>query len=116
MKAEEARLKAEIAKLLADAEATDNAEDSEHGPHRQGDELPDELARRQSRLAKIQQAKELLEERARSEASEEAARRQAEGEITAQNATGRGRSRPQGSDQLHRSRVRVGSCMRSERG
>jgi transposase len=78
MKAEEERLKDEIAKLLADAEATDDAEDLQHGPDRHGDELPDELARRQSRLAKIQQARKLLEERARIEATEEAARRQAE--------------------------------------
>ena len=79
MKAEESRLKEEIAKLLADAEATDKAEDSLHGPDRQGDELPDELTRRQGRLAKILRAKKLLEERARSEATEEAAHRQAEG-------------------------------------
>src|SRR5271168_3864238 len=79
MKAEETRLKQEIAKLLAEAEATDNAEDLRHGPDRQGDELPDELARRQSRLAVIQGARKLLEERARTEAAEEAARRQAEG-------------------------------------
>ena len=79
MKTEEIRLKEEIAKLLADAEAADQAEDSEHGPDRQGDELPDELARRQGRLAKIQGARKLLEERARIEAAEEAARRQAEG-------------------------------------
>src|SRR4051794_9426942 len=71
MKAEEVRLKEEIAQLLADAEAADEAEDSEHGPDRRGDELPDELTRRQSRLVKIQQAKELLEERARIEATEE---------------------------------------------
>jgi transposase len=79
MKAEETRLKQEIAKLLADAEAADKAEDIEHGPDRHGDELPDELTRRQSRLAKIQGAKKLLEERARAEATEEAARREAEG-------------------------------------
>jgi transposase len=79
MKAEEARLKEEIAKLLADAEAADKGEDLAHGPDRHGDELPDELARRQSRLAKIQQARKLLEERARAEATEEAARREAEG-------------------------------------
>ena len=79
MKAEEARLKEEIAKLLADAQAADEAEDLQHGPDRHGDELPDELARRQSRLAKIQEARKLLEERARAEAAEEAARRQAEG-------------------------------------
>src|SRR3954467_8858398 len=79
MKTEEARLKQEIAQLLADAQAADDAEDLEHGPDRHGDELPDELARRQSRLAKIQGAKRLLEERAKIEATEEAARRQAEG-------------------------------------
>jgi transposase len=79
MKAEEIRLKEEIAKLLADAEAADKAEDLQHGPDRHGDELPDELARRQSRLAKIQEARGLLEERARIEAAEDAARRQAEG-------------------------------------
>jgi transposase len=79
IKVEEERLKGEIAKLLADAQAADDAEDLRHGPDRHGDELPDELARRQSRLAKIQGAKRLLEERARIEAAEEAARRQAEG-------------------------------------
>jgi transposase len=79
MKAEETRLKEEIAKLLADAQAVDEAEDIEHGPDRHGDELPDELARRQTRLAVIQEARRLLEERARVEATEGAARRQAEG-------------------------------------
>jgi transposase len=79
MKAEEAGLKEEIATLMVDAQAADEAEDIEHGPDRHGDELPDELARRQSRLAKIQQARRLLEERARVEATEEVARRQAEG-------------------------------------
>lgn len=79
MKAEEERLKQEIARLLSDAQAADEAEDIEHGPDRHGDELPDELARRQSRLAMIQGARKLLEEGARVEAAEEAARRQAEG-------------------------------------
>jgi transposase len=79
MKTEEERLKQEIAKLLAEAQASDDAEDLQHGPDRHGDELPDELTRRQSRLAKIQGAQKLLEERARIEATEEAARRQAEG-------------------------------------
>jgi len=51
---------------LAEAQTADNAEDFQHGPDRHGDELPDELARRQSRLAKIPAARRLLEERARS--------------------------------------------------
>ena len=79
MKSEEIRLKQEIAKLLAEAEATDKAEDIQHGLDRQGDELPEELARRQSRLAVILAAKKLLEERAVIEAAQEAARREAEG-------------------------------------
>jgi transposase len=79
MKTEEERLKKEIADILAEAQTADNAEDLRHGPDRHGDELPDELSRRQSRLAKIQGARKLLEERARAEAAEEAARRQAEG-------------------------------------
>ena len=79
MKSEEERLKKEIADMLAEASAADEADDRQHGSDRHGDELPDELARRQSRLAKIQAARRLLEERARREAAEEAARRQAEG-------------------------------------
>jgi transposase len=79
MKAEEERLKQEIAGLLVEAQAADEAEDLQHGPDRHGDELPDELARRQSRLAVIQGARKVLEERAKIEATEEAARRQAEG-------------------------------------
>src|SRR3954469_16584835 len=79
MQEEEKRLKEEVARLLAEAESTDVSEDAAHGPDRSGEELPEELARRRSRLAKIQQAKALLEERARAEAAVEAARRQAEG-------------------------------------
>src|SRR3954469_23334872 len=79
MQQEEERLKEEIAKMLAEAKAADETEDARHGPDRHGDELPEELARRQSRLAKIQQAKAQLEERARAKAAAEAALRAAEG-------------------------------------
>ena len=79
MQEEEKRLAEEIARLLAEAEATDAAEDRAHGRDRRGDELPDELKRRTDRLAKIREAKALLEERARAEAQEEAARRESEG-------------------------------------
>jgi hypothetical protein len=79
MKEEEKRLQEEIAQLLAEAEAIDAAEDQTHGRDRRGDELPDELKRRADRLAKIKEAKGLLEERARTQAQQEAARRQAEG-------------------------------------
>jgi transposase len=79
MKEEEKRLQEEVARLLVEAEATDAAEDAAHGPDHSDEGLPTELARRQSRLAVIRQAKAELEERARKEATEEAARRGAEG-------------------------------------
>lgn len=79
MQEEEKRLKEEVARLLAEAAATDASEDAAHGPDRSGEELPEELARRPSRLAKIQQAKAELEQRTRKEAAEDAARREAEG-------------------------------------
>ena len=99
MQAEEQRLTEEIARLLAEAEATDAREDAAQGRDRSGDELPEELARRQSRLAKIQQAKALLEERARAEATEEAARRAAEGK--APPTTAPADALPQPKDQIN---------------
>jgi transposase len=63
MRDEERRLREEIAALTAQAEATDAAEDAEHGPDVRGDELPAELQRREERLAKIAAAKARLEAR-----------------------------------------------------
>jgi transposase len=53
-------LEAQVAELLAAAEAEDQAEDAQHGSRR-GDELPDELRFRQQRLEKIRQAMAALE-------------------------------------------------------
>lgn len=61
LEAEIAAIEAQAAALLEDAEATDRAEDERYGPDRRGDELPDELARRESRLARIREAKAALE-------------------------------------------------------
>ena len=72
MAAEEQRLQQEIADLMAQAAAADAAEDAQHGAHRRGDELPEELRRRESRLAKIKDAKRRLEERARAAAQAKA--------------------------------------------
>ncbi len=69
----ELRLKAEIDALLKQAEATDAAEDAQFGKGKRGDELPDELARRESRLKKIQQAKAELEREAREKTEDERA-------------------------------------------
>ena len=68
MQEDEKRLKDEVRRLLAQAEATDAEEDVRYGANRRGDELPAELARRETRLQKIQQAKRALEERAREQA------------------------------------------------
>ena len=62
---EEARLEAEIAELLAAAEAIDAEEDERHGEDVRGDELPEELKRREDRLAAIRAAKARLEAEAR---------------------------------------------------
>ena len=72
----EARLKQEIDGLLAAAEKMDAEEDAQYGKDRQGDELPEELSRRQSRLKKIGEAKAAMEQ----EAKEKVAQQRAETE------------------------------------
>jgi len=67
----EARLKAEIEALLKQAEDVDVAEDAQYGKGRRGDELPAELARRESRLKKIAAAKAELEQEAREKAEQQ---------------------------------------------
>lgn len=63
IKQEEQRLASEIEELLKQAERTDRKEDQEYGSENRGDELPEELQRRESRLKKIREAKKRLEER-----------------------------------------------------
>jgi transposase len=71
-------LAAEVSALLAEAERVDKAEDVKYGKDRRGDELPDELARRESRLAKLREAKQTLEEQAAAQAEAAAAVKAAE--------------------------------------
>jgi transposase len=71
MQEDEKRLKEEVKKLLQHAERVDAEEDARYGSDRTGDELPAELARRETRLKKIQEAKRALEERAREQARSE---------------------------------------------
>jgi transposase len=85
MKKDISRLEAEIDKLLEQAEQVDAEQDAALGSRR-GDELPEELKRREDRLEKIRQAKARLEAEAKARAEEEQrrrdeqeARRQAEG-------------------------------------
>ncbi len=70
MKEKQQQLKQEVKQLLEQAEAADEAEDRQYGSQC-GDELPEELQRRETRLAKIKEAKKVLEQRARDQATAE---------------------------------------------
>jgi len=71
MKEDERALKEEVRKLLAQAKAADDQEDARYGKDKTGDELPEELGRRETRLRRIREAKRALEQRAREEAEED---------------------------------------------
>ena len=62
---EERRLEGEIEALLSRARETDAAEDARFGEAHRGDELPEELRRREDRLAAIRAARARLEARQR---------------------------------------------------
>jgi len=80
-------LAAEVSDLLAQAQAIDAAEDARFGKDKRGDELPAELARRQSRLVKMAAAQASLEaeaaDRARKEAQEKSRERGDDDDTTA---------------------------------
>jgi hypothetical protein len=71
MEESEKRLREEVQKLMKQAEAADEEEDKRYGRERHGEELPEELQRRETRIARIQEAKKVLEERAREKAKGE---------------------------------------------
>jgi transposase len=71
------RLEAEIEQLLKQAAELDAEQDAALGSRR-GDELPDELKRREQRLAKIREAKARLETEAQARAAAEQHRRDEE--------------------------------------
>lgn len=76
MEEAEQKLQEQVEELLRQAEQTDAAEDAQYGKGLHGDELPEELKRRESRLEKIREAKAALE----AEAQEKAAERKAAAE------------------------------------
>lgn len=71
MKEKEKDIRAQVRDLIAQAEAADTDEDARHGKDKRGDQLPAELARRETRLKKIREAKRALEARAREKAAVE---------------------------------------------
>jgi transposase len=89
----EQEFRREIDGLLREAEATLRREDALHGPGRCGDELPHELARRATRLKRIQEAREALEAQGREEPERRAAEAQAKSEEGDRGGQPRGRGR-----------------------
>jgi len=73
MEAAEQKLEQEVKTLLAQAAAVDAVEEARDGPGQRGAELPAELARRESRLRKICEAKAAWEQEAQAQAREAAA-------------------------------------------
>jgi transposase len=67
----ERQIRAEVRELLAQAEAADAEEDALYGAEQRGDEWPEELQRRETRLKKIREAKRALEARARQTAEKD---------------------------------------------
>ena len=61
-------LEEEVKRLFAEAEAVDEAEDALYGKGKRGDELPEELRFRRSRIRKIKEAMESLEKEAQAKA------------------------------------------------
>jgi hypothetical protein len=88
MRAAEDKLAAEVGQWIKQA-AADAAEDRQHGSDRRGDELPDWVATRERRLAKIREAKAALQAEAQA-----AARVEGEGEDSVGLSKGSGRPRP----------------------
>jgi transposase len=72
----EAELQAEVDGWLKAAEAADAAEDTALGRDKRGDEMPDWVANKQARLAKIREAKAELEAEAKAKAAAEQAARE----------------------------------------
>jgi len=71
MKQEEKRLRQEIRELLERAKKADEQEDCRYGKDFRGDELPQELSRRETRLKRIEEAKRALEAEAKAAAQVE---------------------------------------------
>jgi hypothetical protein len=73
MKKKIEQLDAEVREILAEAEAVDREEDEAFGADRRGDEVPAELARRETRIAKMREAMKAIQ----AEAKERAGAKQA---------------------------------------
>jgi len=123
MEEAERKLIAEIAALLAEAQRVDAAEDARYGKGKRGTSCQTELARRESRLAKIREAKAALEAEAQAQATAAAAAAQAklaererQAQATGRKPTGRppqlfrsdpGKTEAEGATELHGPESRI---------
>jgi transposase len=96
---EEKKLRSEIRKLTQAAREQDDIDDQDFGPDFRGDELPQELSSRKTRLQTIQAAKKRLEERKAAEAEAKQAAAQKESGDAKPDATKSERVLPEPRDQ-----------------
>jgi len=91
-------LEEEVRKMLAEAEAKDAEEDALYGKEKRGDELPEELRDRKSRLKRLKACKERLQRESGEEAAEQRRKieeRRAEEQATGKKKRGRKPKEPQ---------------------
>src|SRR5262249_54484905 len=91
---ESAVIRANVRARWAEAEAVDAEEDERYGPDRRGDELPDDLQRREQRLQRIREAKEALEAEAHAAETARRAELEAQGKKPRRPPNGRDPFRP----------------------
>jgi transposase len=72
------QLEAEVEQLLEEAKIVDEQEDACYGKGKRIEELPEDLRRRQDRIAKIKQAKQSLQDEAKAKAKRQAIAKQEE--------------------------------------
>jgi transposase len=96
---EEKKLRSEIRKLTQAAREQDDIDDQDFGPDFRGDELPQELSSRKTRLQTIQAAKKRLEERKAAEAEAKQTAAQKESGDAKPEATKSERALPEPRDQ-----------------
>jgi transposase len=94
------QLEAEVKHLLEEAQTVDENEDARYGNGKRIDEIPEELQRRQKRLAKIKEAKKALEDQAKADAEvQRQALREKENALEKEGKSRKGRKPKDPSDQ-----------------
>jgi len=99
-------LEKEVQQMLQEAEEKDTQEDALYGKNHRGDELPTELATRESRLARLNEAKAQLEHQAQQKAAvqEEKIERRKQEEETGKKKRGR---KPREPDEIPQEKAKA---------